>query len=597
MAVSSNLTSLADLETSPSFTNIGSGGGASQNSDVFIEGSFSGGRRVDSATDKGFMVDFTSTDLSAANEHLKIWVYCFHWSQVTALAARIASGTTAYDNHVYPAADIPFLGGWIPLWVDVSRTPDSTGTSGANEAAVIDAGAYISIANVGGAGDNFIIDEILHGTSGLTWSGSGGAFDDFRTYEATNVQGVLVPSYGADLCFARLELSDTAATTFTDEGFTIVFPDQALVSTTFMGLTADLSNASTSVSLTNGALVSGDPVAAARRPDFLASGTSGTLTMDTMLLNGLRTVELTSACSLTNSVVLNTGVVDASVAGTTGADLSGSTFADSIVAADASAVVWDVNDDTDGPLDNTTFIKGTAAHHALELGTNSPTTVTLNNVTFTGFNASDGQNDSTIYVARPTGTVTINISGGTTPSIKTAGATVVVNAGVTVQVTAATADGTPVGSARVLLRASNGTGPFPFEESVSISNAGTTATVTHTSHGLATNDKVNIEGASHWQNNGVFSITVTGANTYTYTLPSDPGSSPTGTIISTFVALEGLTNGSGIATANRTYPSNQPVSGWARKSTSSPRYKTAPINGTVSSTTGATLNAVMILDE
>ena len=58
-----------------------------------------------------------------------------------------------------------------------------------------------------------------------------------------------------------------------------------------------------------------------------------------------------------------------------------------------------------------------------------------------------------------------------------------------------------------------------------------TATATLTAHGYATDDYVNIRGAAQAQYNGNFYITVTGADTFTYTLPADPGISASGTLI------------------------------------------------------------------
>ncbi len=128
---------------------------------------------------------------------------------------------------------------------------------------------------------------------------------------------------------------------------------------------------------------------------------------------------------------------------------------------------------------------------------------------------------------------------------------------------------------------------MPFDETVTISNSGTTATVTHTAHGMATNDKVQIKGASLWQNNGVFQITKIGDNSYTYTLPSAPGSSPTGTIKATYAALYGLTGPTGIVSSSRVFTSDQPITGRIRKyGTSAPFYRTADITGTIDSTTG-----------
>lgn len=111
------------------------------------------------------------------------------------------------------------------------------------------------------------------------------------------------------------------------------------------------------------------------------------------------------------------------------ADLTGSSILTSTVAADASALVWNGNFDPDGNLDDMVFSKGTAAHHAIELGIASPTTIGLRGIDFQGFNALDGQNDSTIHVKRTSGTVTINlfdVSGNV--SYKSDGATVEINA-------------------------------------------------------------------------------------------------------------------------------------------------------------------------
>jgi hypothetical protein len=97
------------------------------------------------------------------------------------------------------------------------------------------------------------------------------------------------------------------------------------------------------------------------------------------------------------------------------------------VAADGAALTWNGNFDPDGNLDGSAFSKGSLAHHAIEFGTASPLTMTLRDCAFTGFNASDAQNDSTFHVKRTSGTVTINLVDCTGVfSYKSAGATVVV---------------------------------------------------------------------------------------------------------------------------------------------------------------------------
>jgi hypothetical protein len=283
-----------------------------------------------------------------------------------------------------------------------------------------------------------------------------------------------------------------------------------------------------------------------------------------------------------------------------GGKINGSKIITPTVAADASAVGWDVATNPDGYLDDLTISRGANAHHAIGFGTSSPSSITIRGLTATGFNAANGQNDSTFYIADSnTGnsyTIScVGCSGNMT--YKTAGASVtIVQDPVTVRVTVTDVLGNTIDGARVLVKASNATGPFPYQESITISNSGTTATVTHTGHGMATNDHVLIEGASLLANNGVHQITKISDNSYSYTMSSSPGSSPTGTITATFVALYGTTSG-GVVSTSRVYSSDQPVTGWARKASGTPYYKPGPIVGPVDSTDGLNATAVMIVDE
>ena len=81
-------------------------------------------------------------------------------------------------------------------------------------------------------------------------------------------------------------------------------------------------------------------------------------------------------------------------------------------------------------------------------------------------------------------------------------------------------------------------------------------------------------------------------------MTDDSGStSYTGTIISTFVALSGLTAATGLLSLSRVYSSNQPVVGWTRKSTSSPFLQEGVLVGEVDSSLGFSGTAVMLEDE
>ena len=226
---------------------------------------------------------------------------------------------------------------------------------------------------------------------------------------------------------------------------------------------------------------------------------------------------------------------------------------------------------------------------------------TFTGVDFTGYSTTVDA-DKAIYVNIAAGTVNITVDGGSgvtlSSHVRTAGATVNIIAGaVTVKATAITDTGTLIQNARIMLRAKDATGSFPFEESVTITRATTVATVTHTAHGLATNDYVVISGATQQDYNVVEQITVTDINTYTYTVANSPTTPATGTIISTFVALYGLTDALGVVSTSRVYASAQPVTGYGRKSSADPFYKQGSLGGSVDTTSGYDKSAVLVLDQ
>lgn len=269
------------------------------------------------------------------------------------------------------------------------------------------------------------------------------------------------------------------------------------------------------------------------------------------------------------------------------------------VAANTSVLVYNVATDPDGVLDGSTFTKGTNAHHAIEFGTASPLTMTLRDIDFSGFSASNNVNDSAVHIKRTSGTVTLNVVGGSgTVSYRTDGATVNVVANpvaLTVTVLDAT-DLSTVSGARVYIKAETG-GDMPYQTAISITRSGSTATVTHTAHGMSTNDWARISGATQTEYNGLHQITVTGVNSYTYTVSGTPVTPATGSPICTGVLINAISNGSGVATFTRTYSVNQPFSGYARKSTTSPLYAQGPTAGSVDKTNGTSATIVLIPDE
>lgn len=100
----------------------------------------------------------------------------------------------------------------------------------------------------------------------------------------------------------------------------------------------------------------------------------------------------------------------------------------------ARAMLWNVNVDTAGRLDGVAFTSG-GTGHALELGASCPSNITLSDVLFTGYGA-DGTTNASIY-NNSGKAITINISGGTTPTVRNGtGASTTINNSVTLTIAA-----------------------------------------------------------------------------------------------------------------------------------------------------------------
>jgi len=200
------------------------------------------------------------------------------------------------------------------------------------------------------------------------------------------------------------------------------------------------------------------------------------------------------------------------------------------------------------------------------------------------------------------GTLTVNALNGT--NLVTAGCTAesggsvaVVANPVTTKITVKDINsGLAVTGARVLVLVGDGVN-FPYDITVTGTSSGTTATITHTTHGLITGDNVQITGANEEEYNGVFSITVTGASTYTYTMNASSTTPATGTLKATLALIHEVTTGTGIVSDTRSMGSDQLVTGRVRKSSGTPYYKTSPISGTVDSSTGLSITSQLIPDE
>lgn len=300
--------------------------------------------------------------------------------------------------------------------------------------------------------------------------------------------------------------------------------------------------------------------------------------------NGIETSDDTGDSWINCTYIANDQVVF------NGCDMSGSNFSEYTGAANTSALQYNLNVDPDGELDDCTFAKTAAtAHHAIEFGTAiaDAASFTLRGCDFgTGFSATeDGSvGDETFHFLDTTGTITLNLVGCTGNfGYRTEGVAVTIVADpATTLITASEADGTLIQNVRVFLETgdSGGGSGFPYQAATSsLTQAAGTATLTASAvHGLITGDKVVVRGAGEEPYNSIVTVTVTSTTVFTYTVDSGATSPAGGTPIFSYVPIQGLTDVNGEISSARVWPTAQSLTGWARKSSTSPFFKQTAIS-------------------
>ncbi len=428
--VTNALTRIHDAEGTLTTANLPSGGGgAGANTDIFLQGSQSLGKRTTNTSDTGgfVLVDGADNDCSATDVHVGVWFWVTHFGILDDVRIVFATGTgtpTNYDSHNFPfATEYPKLGGWVRGWVDVSRTPDTTGGTGLNEAQLRSYGVQVSFtAAPGGTTPNLIIDaaDFTNGGAALTLAGTSGLWTDFSTADenSSNQYGVFRKIGGVFNCLARVQLGTSSSLVFNDSNFAIIFPQQNLVHDAFMGVSVDLQHASTNIDWASGSLKS----AGSKKGDFVVSGTSGTFDASGCTFDALRLLTLTSKVTLVSCTLQACGLVTQSSAVLSGCRVASSPAAVAVLSNNPANI------------SDTAFVSA-GTGHAIEISTAG--TYTFDGNTFSGYAASNGSTGNEAVYNNSGGAVTLNVTGGgSTPSIRNgSGASTTVNSNVSVTLT------------------------------------------------------------------------------------------------------------------------------------------------------------------
>ena len=122
------------------------------------------------------------------------------------------------------------------------------------------------------------------------------------------------------------------------------------------------------------------------------SDTSATVEFFGNLVVRGSTITFKSGMTATSNTFDNCGVITHA-----GASMNGCIVKNYEGTAGTSSLYYNVNADPDGEMDGMSFTKGTAATHAIRFGTSAPATMTLRDMTFSGYSSTTGNNDTALY--------------------------------------------------------------------------------------------------------------------------------------------------------------------------------------------------------
>ena len=461
-------------------------------------------------------------------------------------------------------------------------------------------GRFITLSKALGGGYNVAVDIIRYGNLGIRITGGGvgteGRWAEIATADRStaNQAGHGVVRELQPIAFgvqAPITFGDTGAATnsyFFDEGLSVVFENWDIGNDKYFFNVEGNSGATNSFELRNCTIASAGPFVSVD----CSGGFINTLTFESCVFsalgNGLlfsnnadATGHTVRGCLFNSCGQIDPGDVT----------FEGNTVQNSTAGATGAVLL-----DADGTSNwsGLSFVGGTGDGHGIYI--TAAGTYSFTNISFSLFGA-NGTTDAAVY-NNSGGLVTINIVGtGDTPTVRNgASASTVVSNTVAISVIIQDTLGSEISGVRVLIEADSG-GALPSDDSVTITRSGSTATVTHTAHGIVTGQRVAIRFAAQIEYNGIYTVTVTNANTYTYTVAGTPATPATGLITSTAVILDGTTDVNGfIENTGYSFGGSQPIRGAARKSTTSPYYRSAQITGVIEAI-GFSTTVLMIADE
>ena len=546
MAAPVYATDLTDFYLDGAATVTALGGGASglgnPETDFYIQGASCISKQAWTNATKGFNIDGLGTTFTVPTDGCVIAfaVYTATGSLDSkangGLQLLIGSAATSFQAYYVGGSDTLAYDSWVPYVVD-PNTATADASAGTTSWRYVGTQAKLPTTAGPTKGNPLALDVVRYGRGRIdyTLGDLANGYNTFSGCEAyanatTRRWGLIEFIRGAYVIQGFHQLGTSgAAVDFRDANKVLFWRACAnnnandAVSTGFNRI--EIANASTNVDWDNLIFQ-----ALGTRARGVLVHTAGSFDATNCQFVDMDTFALLAASAMTGCVFRRTNAITCP-----GSDLRDSQVLTPTVAADSAGLQWTAGNtvDTDGKLDGMTFSKGTNAHHAIQFGATTKQTITLRDITFTGFNASDAANDS-VLLFPDTGS----------------------NVAWTVNAVACS-------------------GTVSYKKT----RSGDTVTVIADPVTLAVHVQDTVTGAA-----------LSGARVYVTAAAG--GSLSAGTVI-----INGTTDGSGDISDTRTYASDQPITGWVRLApTTGPWYKTGPVAGSVDSVAGLSTTIQMIPD-
>jgi len=456
VSMSAQVTRIDSMETVDNTDTLGGGSPEIQETDFVYQGLYSVSRKVSATSNLGFYTAGAAGpyNISGTGTYQVLMLKVLATNNLSlsdapnGLRNRIGSGESDYHEYdQYDGNDYPFLGGWLVIPVDAtiagyrSRT---VGTPGLTAADLF--GIFAGFDNTSKS-ENLVLDAVDVG-NGLTLVGGDGAsadgsFQDFIDYDQgtqTNKWGFVHTSDGVVIVYGTLVIGSATATEFTAVDETLVFPDGKFPAG-WSSITIDLANASTVVDLDRVVMIGkGNETVTDTRPDFVVTGTNGSLDIDYCFFINFRTISLSAGVTFNGNNIV--GGSENFIQN--GASIENTTFDKPVKAAGEAFLV---SDDPESIKD--CYFESGGNGHAIELDTAG--TYTFDGNTFVSYGAND-TNDASIY-NNSGGHITLNVIGASSGiTVRNgAGATTTVNQVVQLKIHVEDEAGDPISGASVAI--------------------------------------------------------------------------------------------------------------------------------------------------